>query len=178
MSQPHFTRREVAKILALLGAAGASWHYWKSYGTDDTEFKNSALTVADTNHPSLEIFVALSAIITLRDNLDKESTERMYAVFMDEPWGPQHIASVYTKMQQKLDNPSQESIFTEGEAWFTSHLLTTWYLGIYYHAQRPTQRVLYEHALMFDALRSSHPVPYIDATGFGNWTQPPETKHG
>ena len=62
----------------------------------------------------------------------------------------------------------------KGQAWFTSHLLSTWYLGIYYHEQRPTRRVAYETALMFDAIRGRLPIPFVEATGFGVWSEPPD----
>jgi hypothetical protein len=64
----------------------------------------------------------------------------------------------------------------DGEKWFINHLLTTWYLGIYYHEQRPMQLISREKALIFDAARGAIPIPLFEATGFGAWVDPPDIK--
>ncbi len=133
--------------------------------------------------PSLETFAALSSLITLHDDLDADSIARMYKVFMDEPWAPEHIEGLHKKIIGALsDEKKRPSLkdpvwkFTDGESWFAGHLLTTWYLGIYYHEERPTQRILYENALQFRAIKGVMPIPYLENVGYGAWTSPPEIK--
>lgn len=135
------------------------------------------------NDASLAAFLRLSKAVTLFDGLDEETAQRMHAVILDEPWGAQHIAAAHYKIFTWLrEKPEQrgralkfESLkFKEGERWFIDHLLTTWFLGIYYHAERPTQRITYRHALMFRSVEDVIPIPYLQATGFDNWGDPPD----
>ncbi|NBX04213.1 MAG: hypothetical protein EBR02_09205 [Alphaproteobacteria bacterium] len=177
MPEIRLTRRKLVQMLALLGAGGATWRYWQHFAQDETVIKAPAAP-ADAEHPSLQIFAALCAMVTLRDDLDHETTKKMYDVFMDEPWGPQHIAGAYQKMYHALGGKKPATKLSDGESWFVSHLLTTWYLGIYYHEKRPTQRITYEHALMFNIIRELAPIPFIDSTGFGHWAHAPESAHG
>ena len=95
---------------------------------------------------------------------------------MNEPWGAEHISGAYRKLRQQPNESATVEKLTEGEGWFVSHLLTTWYLGVYYHEKRPTQRVTYEHALMFDAVKDWLPIPLLESTGPGNWQKSPEKK--
>lgn len=140
------------------------------------------LSLAFGSGATTDEFATLCKIVTLRDDLPQESLDAMYAVFKDEPWMTEHVTGLNNKIKRKLGGskgkrPSMKDPawqFSEGEKWFASHLLTTWYLGIYYHEERPTQRVLFEGALMFDALRGALPVTYLGATGFGNWAEPPK----
>lgn len=106
----------------------------------------------------------------------------MYKVFMDEPWAPEHINGLHKKIARALGEGSKKRAslkdpslkFTDGEVWFAEHLLTTWYLGIYYHQERPTQRILYETALEFSATKGVMPIPYLENVGYGAWTQAPK----
>lgn len=171
------------KTLLALGAGGVSLSYWGSF-TGDTGLVRAALG-AETK-ASLEVFTALSSIVTLRDNLDAKTTQRMYKVFMDEPWGPDHILRVHEKLsaalvagadRKKLSLKDDKWQLDDGEKWFAAHLLTTWYLGIYYHEKRPTQRITFEDALMFDAVRGAVPIPFFENTPFGEWGYPPKSAH-
>ena len=58
------------------------------------------------------------------------------------------------------------------EKWFLHHIITTWYLGIYYHDKR-TERVLYEDALMWDAVSDMVPAAGFSTGEYGYWENPP-----
>ena len=138
----------------------------------------------DQNNPSFDVFYRLSQWLTYREELDRDVAQRMFKVFQDEPWGKQHISRVYTKLKTAIQNSKDKTdisalitdkYFDDGESWFLSHLIYTWYIGIYYHDERPVQRITYEDALMFEAAGDWLPVPFLDHTPFGEWSKPPES---
>jgi len=105
----------------------------------------------------------------------------MYPLFMEEPWGPKHIAAAYEGLTKALASApgacsAPELIASgalgKGERWFCEHLLVTWYLGIYYH-ERKTVRVLYTEALMWDPVRELTKVPGLSGGEPGYWINPP-----
>jgi hypothetical protein len=174
MQKTAITRRKLVKTLLALGAGGVSLSplaggrkVWAFLGGEP---------------PSLETFSAVSTFVTLHDDLDPGAVARMYKVFMDEPWGPEHIAGIYKKVTQALKDKKRAPLkdkswqFTEGEAWFAGHLLTTWYLGIYYHERTTPKRILYADSLLMRATSDVLPVPYLEPVGFGAWAQPPGEK--
>ncbi len=175
------TRRQAAIILiTVCGGAAAAW--WETARREQSALELSLPPPGDPNAPSFEVFVALSQIVLLRDQLDESAARRMYELFVDEPWGPKHVHTAYKALRaaivernRKADRmaPAPLNALGPGEKWFVSHLVTTWYLGVYYHEQRPTQRVTYTHALMFDAIRGTLPIPYLESTGFGAWAELP-----
>lgn len=116
-------------------------------------------------------FVALSTLVTLQDRLDDATARRMYDVFMKEPWGTEHMAGLCDKLASVLMGKKQE--LTGGEKWFSGHLLTTWYLGVYYHESSPPLRLAYETALMFRAGDGVIPVPLVESVAFGDWAKKP-----
>jgi hypothetical protein len=107
----------------------------------------------------------------------------MYDVFMQEPWGPKHVGHAYALLREAIlkagssggREPVSFSALQSGERWFISHLVTTWYLGIYYHEQRPTRRITLIGALMYEAARGIAPTPYFESVGFGAWSEPPKS---
>lgn len=171
------TRRQLVKTLSALGAGGVFLSLAIPAAAQD-----KVLSLVFGDGATLQEFAALCKAVTLRDDLPQEALEKMYAVFKDEPWMTEHVTGLNDKIRKGLKEsagrrpPMKDPAwkFSEGEKWFASHLLTTWYLGIYYHEQRPTQRVLFEDALMFDPVRGTLPVTYLEPTGFGNWAEPPE----
>lgn len=171
------------KTLLALSAGGVSLAYWNSFSGDAGLVR---LALGAEEKATLEVFSALSSMITLRDNLDAETTRRMYKVFMDEPWAPDHILRLHKKLgaaiaagadRKKLSLKDEKWQLDDGEKWFAGHLLTTWYLGIYYHEKRPTQRITFEYALMFDSVRGLVPIPFFENTPFGEWGDPPKSAH-
>jgi hypothetical protein len=176
----YLSRRQIVKTLLALGAGGVSLaSYWDAFAGDAGLVR---MALGAEEKATLEVFTALSRMITLRDNLDAETTRRMYKVFMDEPWGREHVLRLHKKLsaalaagadRKKLSLKDEKWQLDDGEKWFAGHLLTTWYLGVYYHEKRPKQRVAYETALMFDTIRGIIPVPLVEAAGFGTWTAPP-----
>jgi hypothetical protein len=175
------TRRQAAAILvAICGSAAAGW--WEIGRQGRKALELSLPPAGDSNAPSFEVFMELSRIVLLRDQLDVQIALRMYRLFMDEPWGAKHIHVAYTSLRSAIiergrkanrKNPAPRSVLGPSENWFVSHLVTTWYLGIYYHEQRPTQRIAYEQALLFDAVRGTLPIPYLESTGYGTWAELP-----
>lgn len=167
------TRRKVVKTLLALGAGGVLPSYFSAFTSDGGKVRASLLDLG----PSPDAFRDLSAFVTLRDDLPPRALADMYKVFMDEPWGPEHMTGLLGKIKKGLKNrPSLKDKswdFSEGESWFAGHLLTTWYLGVYYHQERPTQRILYEDALMFKPLAGLIPVPFIEPIGYGAWAEKP-----
>jgi hypothetical protein len=184
LKQRAYTRRHIVKTLLALGAGGVSLSYWRSAAAAGGSIMTAIDEALAPEKPTLEVFTEVSKLVTLRDALDAETCKRMYAVFLDEPWGPEHILRLYEKISAALKHgvdkrkrPSLKAAawdFDDGEKWFASHLLTTWYLGVYYHEERPTQRVAYETALMFEPTRGLLPVPFVDALGYGAWQERPE----
>lgn len=131
--------------------------------------------------PVAEQFWLLSRFVTGRDDLERSLTDRLYPYFENEPWGNRHIGITLSRSiaglnEERLPNTVPElfdaNVYLEGEAWFLEHLLTTWYLGIYYH-ERLTQRVLYEDALMWDTVSDMVPVAGFSNMEYGYWTKPP-----
>jgi hypothetical protein len=181
MEKVTVTRRQIIKSLIALGAGSAFLFYWETLPHD---VSGSITVIGGDGKPTLGVFSLLSSVVTLRDDLNPEMMKEMYAAFLDEPWGPDHMLRCYRKIMAAL--PKKEIAterppladtswqFDKGEAWFLRHLLTTWYTGIYYHEERQIRAISYEHALMFDAARDTIPVPFVDATGFGTWAEPPE----
>jgi D-sorbitol dehydrogenase-like protein len=174
------TRRQlVLTLIAVMGGSAAG--FWSIAGRDETGVELVLPPPGNPMFPSLETFRALSQIAFARTVLDETLVRRMYEIFMDEPWGPKHIGTAYAVLYRALGQAKSENwklaewlpLLGPGEKWFVSHLITTYYLGIYYHEQRPTRRVTYEDAAMFDAIRGILPVPFLESTGFGTWTDPP-----
>jgi hypothetical protein len=180
------TRRQMALGLASVVGTGLLIKYGIS--ENEIEPETIELQLPDSSHigpPSFDQFLALSRIVTVKETLNNEVAQKMFTVFMDEPWGPEHIKSTYralyaTTIAQagKQDVPELlEGVkLTKGERWFFSHLLTTWYLGIYYHEERTTQRITYEGALMYDSLQGAIPIWFIGERKPGYWTEPPKAK--
>lgn len=172
-----YSRRQIIKTLLALGAGSVSLSCFQALAD-----RPGAIVLPDTDAKTatVEVFEALSRLVTLRDRLDPETVQKMYKIFMDEPWAPDHIVRVYNKTRAALGKRERASLkdkswkFDEGESWFVGHLLTTWYLGVYYHEQRPTQRIAYETALMFDPTRGIMPVPFRQALGYDGWAEAPE----
>jgi len=136
-------------------------------------------SVGTSEAPSFSLFFALSQLVTQRRHLDASVAQRLYPLFREEPWGSQHMLSSYAQLCRaaatKPDIRDGKDGLGKAESWFTTHLLTTWYLGVYYHERMPPRRVAYSEALMFDAVAPEMPRRYVDATGYGAWSQPPPT---
>ena len=68
---------------------------------------------------------------------------------------------------RRVDNPyvrmhPEAAALAPGERWFVSHLVSIWYLGVYYHEQRSIQRITSDGALMYEAVRGLLPAPYVE----------------
>ena len=107
----------------------------------------------------------------------------IFEVIKDEPWGAGHVALVYNKLGAKIAAEQDivdvaelinTGFFVHVESWFISHIVMTWYLGIYYHNERDTKLITYEGALMRQLIGDHVPVPYIGNTPYGKWSELPE----
>jgi Membrane bound FAD containing D-sorbitol dehydrogenase len=175
------TRRQLALgLLAAVGGGAAG--IWSLSRNDRTLVDLKLPATGNPFAPSYEVFLALSRIVLMRSKLDEAIARKLFDVFSDEPWGLKHIGHAYAVLRnevvaannRKQDGPAPLSRLGEGEQWFVGHLVTTWYLGIYYHEQRPTQRITYAGALMFDAVTGLLPVTYFESVGYGSWIAPPD----
>jgi Membrane bound FAD containing D-sorbitol dehydrogenase len=176
------TRRDLVLCFSALASAGVAVAYWASLRNDDTLIDIALPQPGSVTSPSLEIFEALSRIVLAREKLDEHIARHIYGVMIDEPWGPKHMSTAYAELRTELLERRRKIALVEkslllalgrGELWFVMHVITTWYLGIYYHEQRPTQRITFEGALMHEAVRGYIPTPYVESVGFGAWTRLP-----
>lgn len=135
----------------------------------------------DPARPSFDVFVALSELVTCRSPLDQKAAKKLYPLFMEEPWGPKHIATAYEGLTKALTKGPgacsapqliASGALGKGEAWFCAHLLVTWYMGIYYH-ERKIVRVLYEQALMWEPVRGLTNILGLTGGKPGYWSEPP-----
>lgn len=132
--------------------------------------------------PTLAQFYRLCQWVTHRLEPDREVARIFYPVFVDEPWGPKHILTALRQIEDaQTDADAAEPVWTlieqrrlgDGEAWFVSHLLTTWYLGVYYHETR-TERLIYDQALMWERLRRWAVIPGVPLSQPIAWHLPPQ----
>jgi hypothetical protein len=178
MPDINITRRMLLAALLSSSTATLASRYWVSAAAAESTVRLELPEPETSGVPSFPVFLALSQLVTLRPQLDEAVARRMYPLFLDEPWGAHHIISTYSQLrnvlQQPADNPNQthpaaHGGLGKGQIWFASHLLTTWYLGVYYHERMAPLRVAYAEALMFAVVHPGLPVRFIENTGYGKW---------
>lgn len=122
-------------------------------------------------------FAVLCALLCNYNKIDQSFVASLYKIVQQEPWGAEHATWIYEKIfnvAQNLSDRSKifdKSVFTEGENWFVSHLLTTIFTGIYYHDR--SRVISYDKALMHDAFNSIRPTPGRCGGPFGFWSDIP-----
>ena len=182
MKQIDVSRRTLLAALLKATVTAVAANYWTGLASADETMTIRLPEVDATGDVSFALFHALSRIVTLREHLDEDVARRMYPLFLAEPWGVHHIRSTYAQLLAVLNlpaanrgpnHPATNTQLGNAQAWFASHVLTTWYLGVYYHERTAPIRVMHSEALMFDAAGSTLPRPYFEATGFGNWSHRP-----
>lgn len=182
MNRINVSRRALVTALLGGGASALASRYWIGAAAAESALPLKLPEAKPAEAPSFAVFLALSQLVTLRPQLDESVARRMYPLFLDEPWGAHHIHSTYSQLlglielgaaQPKPADPRDK--LGKGQAWFATHLLTTWYLGIYYHERTPPLRVSYTEALMYDQVRAYLPRRFAEGTGFGAWSIPPST---
>lgn len=161
-----FSRRKVLVALAALAASQC--------------FPSLAFASSKAGAPiaaeDLDAFMRLSVVVTGTQQLDKETAQKILGYLLAEPWGKEHLAQIRPKLLA-ADSPSDRTRlfdrqrFTEGEHWFIGHLLTTWFIGIYYH--QICHAVSYRYALMYSAIEEVRPIPGYSSGNFGFWSSPP-----
>lgn len=139
------------------------------------------LSSAGAGKVSFEVFYGLSKLVTGRSKLSRDIAQDMFPFFMEEPYGPKHIAETYARILNGLSDPQLPKTVPEllamgylnsAETWFADHVLTTWYLGIYYH-ERLVKRLTYEGSLMWEAVADLVPIQGFSDKEHGYWAKPP-----
>jgi hypothetical protein len=174
------TRREIA-ICLLAATASSALPHWAAAQDDHTHLNITLPAAGGANGASFEVFIALSQIVLIETDLDRAVARRLYDLFMAEPYGPKHIATCYAGLRETFSKRGErggQDTFAHtklayGETWFISHLVTTWYVGVYYHPERPTQWIMLQEAMMYRPARGLIPEPYYESVGFGSWANPP-----
>src|SRR5690242_2591106 len=89
------TRRQIIKSLVALGAGSSLAFYWETLPGQE---KHRLEIAGESSKPTIEAFAFLSSVVTMRGALDTGMMKKMYAVFLDEPWGPDHMMRCYRKI--------------------------------------------------------------------------------
>jgi len=158
MYPKHHTRRSFIKNtlkIALLVSASL-------YG-----FTPAIASLDVSTHTAFQDFLIVCSHLTQEPKRNLSFSYPAFKSVHKEPWGKEHIQSC----AEKIKNNNND--FTDGEQWFLGHVLTTLYLGVYYHQDMPTKRVLYDDAMMFRATQDIAPTPFIQALGQNAWTTKP-----
>ncbi len=138
--------------------------------------------IDDLEYPSLEIFIALSQLVTFHNNLDEISAQKLFKIFLEEPGGADNIIKTYGSLKNLIGEGTKQGHLLEGiktgnigktEKWFAQHLLTTWYTGIYYAEGQEPVRLLHEDALVWKPLKGLLPIPFVENIDFGLWAKHP-----
>ncbi len=170
------TRRNLLKILLALSKPAL---FLTSIKANSVEQR----LIEHEDHISLEKFLWLSQIITKQNNLDEQTSRIIYQLIMNEPYGNEHLKNVFARFKQHqaiADNDGDMMVstagFSDGEQWFISHLLITWYTGVYYH-DKGNEFITIQNALMYD-IQSDYRQPPTYCNGkSGFWIEPPNTHH-
>lgn len=136
----------------------------------------------DKNAVDLNAFMRLSENLTGVFGLDQETALKILELIRAEPWGENHLAQIGRRVLPvfsdiPLSTAARQQLFdsrrfSEGERWFIGHLLTTWFIGIYYH-QTGDHLIDYRGALMHVALQDIRSIPGHCDGVFGFWSEPP-----
>ena len=122
-------------------------------------------------------FYLLSQLITKTRNLNKVVANKIYELIMSESWGLEHLSQVYStirKLQIQTEGALtiKASVFTRNEQWFISHLMLTWYTGVYFH-ESGNFNVTLQHALMYQNISQYRQPPTFCSGAPGSWSEPP-----
>ncbi|TMR62437.1 sugar dehydrogenase complex small subunit, partial [Streptococcus pseudopneumoniae] len=103
-------------------------------------------------------------------------------LILEEPWGPENLQRIYQRFQDLQTIPANKNTrifdannFNKDEQWFISHLLLTFYTGVYYHSEG-NRHVTLQDALMYQKLSQFRQPPTFCGGVPGFWTQPPTSK--
>ena len=165
------TRRNLLKILLALSKPALILTSIKANSVEQRLIENE-------DHISLEKFFWLSQIITKQNNLDEQTSRKIYQLIMDEPYGNEHLINVFTRFQQQTIGGNARNImvrasdFSDSEQWFISHLMLTWYTGVYFH-DSGHHNVTLKHALMYNKISNFLSPPTYCSGAPGSWKDPP-----
>lgn len=126
-----------------------------------------------------DLFYDLSRYITARSDLDPKVARTLFAEFRKEEWGWSIAAKLYANLRRALDNgfASGPEFLASGqlselEQWFAEHILDAWYEGIYRYDGSEI-RVVFEDALMWEAVEGIVPVQGLSDAEYGHWGKRP-----
>jgi len=176
------SRRQLLKILGVAGLGLCFHKYVNGALLTDETFPLNLPEINDPEMPTLEIFVALSQIVTLHKILDQKCVEQLFKVLLKEPSNRFNILKTYRALRklllkgmqkETLQQKIQTGAIGEAEQWFSQHLLTTWYTGIYYVEGRDPVRLFHQEALVWKTLKGVIPIPFVENIEFGLWSKHP-----
>jgi len=123
-------------------------------------------------------FLRLSRVLTRTHDLDATVATKIFQMIADEPYGIGHVREIHASLADLPHGPDGQiqidpADYTEGKQWFISHLLITWYTGVYFHS-RGNQYVSLKHALMYEKLAEFRAPPTFCSGQPGAWALPPD----
>jgi len=142
---------------------------------------------SDINRPpSFDTFLLLSKILTAKSDLNLEFAKKIYETFLTEPWSAKHFNTVIQVIRRVSDDNGggfdlhvamKEEQFEKNERWFISHLLFTWFTGVYYYTGRD-KRLSFQYALIHEVLADIHTTPTFSKQSHGFWAELPTSGNG
>jgi len=124
-------------------------------------------------------FHLLSQLLTKTKNLNEKVSREIFGLIVSESWGVEHIRQIYNRVRSiQIQSANEKPLiikagdFTDSDQWFISHLLLTWYTGVYFH-DMGNHNVTLKHALMYKKLANYRLPPTYCAGAPGSWKDPP-----
>ena len=77
-----------------------------------------------------------------------------------------------TKSKEEQCKVIKPADFSADEQWFISHLMLTWYTGVYFH-ESGNFNVTLQHALMYQNISQYRQPPTFCSGAPGSWSEPP-----
>lgn len=176
------SRRQLLKVLGATGLGLCFPRYVTGGLLTDKAFLLYLPEINAPDKPTLEIFSTLSQIITLHESLDEKCVEKLFRILLQKPSNRFNILKTYEVLRKLLLKGTQKEILHRRiqsgdigvvEKWFSQHLLTTWYTGIYYTEGRDPVRLFHREALMWQPLKGLVPIPFVENIEFGRWSKHP-----
>lgn len=138
--------------------------------------------LSEKQNINFDMFHLLAKLITNTHNLNTALSQKIFYLMQEEPWGPENLQKVYRRFREiqtvltsKHNRLLDADLFSEDEQWFISHLLLTFYTGVYYHSNG-NQHVTLQDALMYKKLEQYRYPPTFCGGNSGDWSKPPDSQ--
>lgn len=135
---------------------------------------------ADSSVISFQGFYDFSKTITGFNELNVKYTRNVYDLIISEPWGKENLKNIISKISQLelTASSNQKTIFKadnfdEGEQWFISHLLLTFYTGVFFH-ETGNKNISLKDSLMHQLQIDYRQPPTYCSGEIGFWAEPPK----